>query len=126
MRRHQHVGVGNLRRGQTVGDRTFGTASQQKLFPLEDGAAIVLTVAKYYTPGGKAILDDGVDPTVAVAEREDLPDEDQVGTIPNVRENDDVLKKAIEILKTGNITPAGKASAQAAPAPIRRRVAAAS
>ncbi len=110
--------IADNKRGQTVGDRTFGTASQQKLIPLDDGAAIVLTVAKYYTPGGKAILDDGIEPTVAVAERDNLPDEDQIGTIPNVRDNDDVLKKAVEILKTGVTPPAGKSSAQVAP--VRR------
>jgi len=50
-------------RGETVGIRTFGTASQQKWIDLDDGSALILTVAMYYTPAGKSIVDDGVVPS---------------------------------------------------------------
>lgn len=50
-------------RGETVGVRTFGTASQQKWIELDDGSALILTVAMYYTPSGKSIVDDGVEPS---------------------------------------------------------------
>src|SRR6185312_11035193 len=53
-------------RGDVVGGRTFGAASEQKVIPLEDGSALVITVAFYYTPAGKSILDEGVAPTVEV------------------------------------------------------------
>jgi carboxyl-terminal processing protease len=46
----------NTKRGDIVGERTFGLASEQKLIPLEDGAAIVLTVDDYYNADGKSIL----------------------------------------------------------------------
>src|SRR5438128_2896267 len=67
-------------RGDVVGERTFGLASEQKLITLDDGAALILTVANYYNPGGKAILEEGVTPTEvvrAVSEDElDSGDED--------------------------------------------------
>ena len=53
-------------RGETVGDRTYGVASMQKLIQLDDGSAIILTVANYYTPEGKEIPVDGVVPTEVV------------------------------------------------------------
>ncbi|GAC1700867.1 MAG: S41 family peptidase [Candidatus Acidiferrum sp.] len=53
-------------RGDVVGERTFGLASEQKLITLDDGAALVLTVANYYNPSGKSILEEGVVPTEAV------------------------------------------------------------
>ena len=59
--------LGNNHRADLVGQRTFGSASEQKVIPLEDGAALVLTVAYYYTPAGKPIIDQGVPATVEVA-----------------------------------------------------------
>jgi carboxyl-terminal processing protease len=53
-------------RGDVVGERTFGLASEQKLITLDDGAALILTVANYYNPGGKSILEEGVTPTEVV------------------------------------------------------------
>src|SRR5205814_6212235 len=53
-------------RGDVVGERTFGLASEQKLITLDDGAALLLTVANYYNPGGKSIMEEGVVPTEVV------------------------------------------------------------
>ena len=44
-------------RGDVVGDKTFGDGSVQKTIPLPDGSALILSVAKYYSPSGKAIQD---------------------------------------------------------------------
>lgn len=60
-------------RGDVVGERTFGLASEQKLITLDDGAALILTVANYYNPGGKSILEEGVTPTEIVRA---VPDDD--------------------------------------------------
>jgi carboxyl-terminal processing protease len=54
------------KRGDLVGERTFGAASEQKIIPMDDGAALILTVAFYSTPDGKSIVEDGVAPTVEV------------------------------------------------------------
>ena len=49
------------KRGDVVGDRTFGDGSVQKTIELPGGGAIILSVAKYATPAGKKIQDDAVD-----------------------------------------------------------------
>jgi carboxyl-terminal processing protease len=89
-------------RGETVGDRSYGVASMQKLIQLDDGSALILTVANYYTPGGKEIPVDGVVPDEIVhpalddasAATQDLP-------APSSSPSDPVVKKALEILQTG-------------------------
>ena len=44
-----------------VGEKTFGEGAQQKTFELPDGAALILSVAKYESPSGKKLQDDGGD-----------------------------------------------------------------
>ena len=64
--------IADNKRGETVGDRTYGTASVQKLIPLDDGSALILTTATYFTPGNKEIPVDGVtplDPVLPAARR---------------------------------------------------------
>ena len=53
-------------RGDVVGERTFGLASEQKLITIDDGSALILTVANYYNANGKSILEEGVTPTEVV------------------------------------------------------------
>ncbi|MFZ3245073.1 MAG: S41 family peptidase [Candidatus Acidiferrales bacterium] len=100
--------IGDNHRGDTVGETTFGTASQQKVIPLDDGAALILTVANYFTPGGKSIPKEGVAPTVEVNPQtiSDVAqlNQDQLappapGQLPSA--DDPVVKKAIEILQGG-------------------------
>ena len=55
------------KRADVVGERTFGEGTQQKTFDLPDGAALILSVAKYESPDGKKLQDDGVTPDVLVA-----------------------------------------------------------
>src|SRR5229473_913900 len=106
-------------RGDVVGERTFGLASEQKLITLDDGAALTLTVANYYNPGGKSILEEGVIPSevvhAAAADESDTGDEDV--TVPDTHKEpfagprplspeDPIFRKALELLKT----PAKKAA----------------
>lgn len=93
-------------RGDVVGDKTFGDGSIQKVIEIPDGSALILSVAKYYSPSGKAIQDSAVTPNVLVADNDDdaaLPDEDQAApkdeAAPKPPQQDDQLQKAIEILK---------------------------
>ena len=58
--------IADNKRGSTVGERTYGTASQQKLIEMDDGSALILTVATYFTPGNKDIPTEGVPPTTEV------------------------------------------------------------
>src|SRR5260370_24327877 len=55
------------KRAELVGEKTFGEGAQQKTFELADGAALILSVAKYESPSGKKLQDDGVTPGVLVA-----------------------------------------------------------
>lgn len=103
--------LGDNKRAQLVGERTFGDAAMRKAITMDDGAAIILSVAKYYTPeGNKAIQDALVIPQTAVAEPDaevefddngdPIPpaDDAQLGPQKKV-ENDVVVKKALEVLK---------------------------
>src|SRR5499427_1604090 len=72
-------------RGDVVGDKTFGDGSVQKLIDLPDGSALILSVAKYYSPSGKAIQDTAITPNVLVADTDEdapLPDEDGDSVAP--------------------------------------------
>ncbi|MBI3694545.1 MAG: PDZ domain-containing protein [Acidobacteria bacterium] len=90
-------------RGQIVGEKTFGLGAEQKTIPMEDGAAIILSVAKYKRPSGKAIKDGGVNPTLQVSETEsELSSEDDTTPAPPAEkppQEDELLKKAIEVVK---------------------------
>jgi len=99
--------IADNKRGDTVGERTYGTASQQKLIEMDDGAALILTVAIYYTPGNKNIPTEGVGPTVEVHPSiDDLiaqADLSQPAAVPSSSPDDPVVKKAIEILQGGAV-----------------------
>jgi carboxyl-terminal processing protease len=94
-------------RGDVVGDKTFGDGSVQKVIDLPDGSALILSVAKYYSPSGKAIQDTAVTPNVLVADTDDdavTPEEDQDNTAQPEEnkakpQQDEQLRKAIEVLK---------------------------
>lgn len=95
-------------RADVVGDKTFGDGSMQKTIDLPDGGALILSVAKYYSPSGKAIQDVAVTPNVLVADETDSVISDDDGTEPAADEQqakpkntpDDQLQKAIEVLKS--------------------------
>jgi len=56
----------DLHRAVILGEKTFGKGSVQTIFPLEDGSALKLTVAKYYTPSHKVIHQHGIMPDILV------------------------------------------------------------
>ena len=53
-------------RAVILGAQTFGKGSVQTVIPLEDGAALKLTTAKYYTPKGRSIQAEGITPDIVV------------------------------------------------------------
>jgi carboxyl-terminal processing protease len=95
-------------RGDVVGDKTFGDGSVQKTIDLPDGGALILSVAKYYSPSGKAIEDTAITPNVVVADASDdgiSPDDDDSAAPPQEEAKpknpvDDQLNKAVEVLKS--------------------------
>ncbi len=95
-------------RGDVIGDKTFGSGSIQKVIDMPDGAALILSVAKYYSPSGKAIQDTAITPNILVADANDdfiAPDEDENAPDEAQQEKqkanqpDDQLNRAIEVLK---------------------------
>jgi carboxyl-terminal processing protease len=107
-------------RGDVVGERTFGLASEQKLISIPDGSALILTVANYYNANGKSILEEGVTPSEVVrpeltAADDNAEDDDSTGADAQtatpaeprpLSPEDAVYRKALELLKT----PAKKAA----------------
>jgi carboxyl-terminal processing protease len=95
-------------RGDVVGDKTFGDGSVQKTIDLPDGGALILSVAKYYSPSGKAIQETAVTPNVLVADEVDaaISDDDGQETAPEEpaakpkNTVDEQLNKAVEVLKS--------------------------
>ncbi len=95
-----------------IGEQTFGKGSVQSILPLQDGSALRLTTAKYYTPSHKVIHEKGITPDIVVPMTdeemrdvalkrtpgglESLPEADQ----DRVRDARDVqLDRAIDVLK---------------------------
>jgi carboxyl-terminal processing protease len=99
-------------RGNVVGERTFGLASEQKLITLDDGSALILTTANYYNPSGKSILEEGVTPTEVVrASADDDSDVDDGAPETGPKKDspqgprplspeDPIYHKALDLLKT--------------------------
>jgi carboxyl-terminal processing protease len=98
-------------RGDIVGDKTFGDGSLQKTLELPDGGALILSIAKYYSPSGKAIQDTAIIPNVVVADAIDdgagdgitddgaaAPASDEDAKPKNTI--DEQLNKAVEVLKS--------------------------
>ncbi|HUI78484.1 MAG TPA: S41 family peptidase [Bryobacteraceae bacterium] len=103
--------VADNNRGELVGEPTYGEASLRRAITMDDGSAIILSVAKYYSADGKAIQDNRVTPKNQVLQvepqvdlddsGEPLPEEqkDQQQAPPQKKLDDDpMVKKALEVL----------------------------
>jgi len=92
--------AGALRDNQTatlVGSKTFGKASVQNVRRLNDGSALLVTIAKYLTPNGEDINKKGIAPDIEVL----VPTEEAEAELVVEEEREDPqLKKAIEILRS--------------------------
>jgi carboxyl-terminal processing protease len=90
------------RRADLVGEHTYGgDTGIRKAITMDDGGAVLLAVAKYYSPEGKAIQDTGVTPNVLQAEtdptQDSLDDDSDTTPLPDKSAPDSILKKAIEL-----------------------------
>lgn len=81
------------RRAVLIGERSFGKAMVQSILPLEDGSAVRLTTARYYTPSGRMIHREGIEPDIAVATPRGPPP-----TRAGPRAHDPALQRAVEML----------------------------
>ena len=77
-----------------VGTQSYGKGIVQSVLDLQDGTALKLTSAKYYTPNGNNIHGVGITPDVEI----DLPEELKTEVTLSLEE-DVQLQKAIEVLQ---------------------------
>jgi carboxyl-terminal processing protease len=122
--------VADRKRGEVIGEKSFGAGTEQKLFTLKSGEGLLLTVAKWASPSGNPFLGEerattGVKPTIEV-KRPDTPDPIDPDSLDNEDNNpnpqatpspkpqakslEDVqLKKALEVLGGGEKAIGAKA-----------------
>jgi carboxyl-terminal processing protease len=94
------------KRAQVVGERTYGDAAVRKAVTLNDGSAVILSVAKYYSPAGKSIQDNGVTPNILQADNEtsaaDAADDSLPEPLPDDANKkpatDELLNRALKAL----------------------------
>lgn len=80
--------------GTLIGVKTFGKGIVQTVYPLEDGDAIKITTAKYYTPNGNYIHKVGITPDIEVEYNYSGPKDEKYD-----KKYDNQLQKAIEVLQ---------------------------
>jgi carboxyl-terminal processing protease len=95
------------KRATLVGEPTYGDAAIRKAITMDDGSAVILSVAKYYLPSGKAIQDVHVTPNVLQAEstaivaNDDDPDNPAAQPVPPAAPaGDEILKHGYESLRS--------------------------
>ncbi len=90
------------KRAIIIGTQTFGKGSVQTIIPMQDGSAIRLTTAKYYTPSGRSIQAEGIKPDIIVPQRKitkEKNDDEFIVREKNLKghfENDEAMKKKNE------------------------------
>ncbi len=95
------------KRAVVVGVKSFGKASVQTIRPLNDGSALKLTVARYYTPSGRSIQATGIEPDIWVDQK--VPEAEDAKAQTFIREKD--LKDHLEPqgkVKTKTVNPTKK------------------
>ena len=96
-------------RAVVVGSQTFGKGSVQTIVELEDGSALKLTVARYFTPKHRSIQERGITPDVPVGapaippEAESVTGEPQAGRAAPPTRSDPQLDRAVDLLKGAKV-----------------------
>ncbi len=127
----------DLKRAVLVGEQSFGKGSVQSILPLQDGSALRLTTAKYYTPSHRVIHEKGLTPDILVPISDDEEIAIQMRRLPGgragidealksfdasrreslrelvINDRDPQLERAVDLLKGVNLFT--KRSASAAP-----------
>ena len=80
--------------GTLIGTKTFGKGIVQTVYPLEDGDAIKITTAKYYTPKGNYIHKVGIEPVIELEYDYSGPKDKKYD-----KQYDNQLQKAVEVLE---------------------------
>lgn len=80
--------------GTLIGTKTFGKGIVQTVYPLEDGDAIKITTAKYYTPKGNYIHKVGIEPDIEVEYKYSGPKDEKYD-----KQYDNQFEKAVQVLE---------------------------
>ena len=96
----------NSKRAKIVGERTYGDSAVRRAVTLNDGSAVILSVAKYYSPDGKSIQDNGVTPNILQAEADvAVADGAADDSLPDVTPDDtkkpgvdELMNRALKVL----------------------------
>ena len=92
----QHYGIATV-----IGDFTVGKASIQRVFTLQKGAALKVTIARWLTPAKESIPTTGIIPDILVTPTEEqLIEQGKIENLDNV-EKDIILKRALTYFKEG-------------------------
>lgn len=75
------------KRAVLMGSRTFGKGSVQTIMPLSNDTAIKITTARYYTPSGRSIQAEGIEPDVALRSLK-VSKDDQMDGFDPIKESD--------------------------------------
>jgi len=86
------------KRATIVGEKSYGKASVQTIQELNDGSALKLTTARYYTPSGRDIHTKGISPDILLKGNDDKDEENKV-SLPEPYDKDKQLFDAIAIIK---------------------------
>ena len=84
----QDYGIGTI-----VGMNTYGKGVVQGIYPLNDGSAVKLTIANYYTPNGNNINEVGIQPDIEVPLSAELLNKEEIS-----HQEDNQLQAALEAL----------------------------
>jgi carboxyl-terminal processing protease len=103
----------DLKRAVLVGTTTFGKGSVQTVIELEDGSALKLTIARYYTPSGRSIQESGIAPDIWVGAPGDEPPREV--SLPGHIRNETAVA-ATRPMADASIIPAAADAAPADPA----------
>tara|TARA_B100000953_G_scaffold43004_1_gene33085 strand:- start:1517 stop:2737 length:1221 start_codon:yes stop_codon:yes gene_type:complete len=91
------------KRATIVGEKSYGKASVQTIQELNDGSALKLTTARYYTPLGKDIHTEGISPDILLKGNDDKDEENKV-SLPEPYDKDKQLFDAIAIIKRMHVS----------------------
>jgi C-terminal processing protease CtpA/Prc len=85
-----------------LGAKTQGLCGLTKVIPLQDGSALVMTMAECYTPGGQKIQGAGLEPQVQGQTPKSKENQKEAALPKPPPEQDPWVQQAVEFLKGGN------------------------
>ena len=82
-----------------VGEKTVGKGVMQRVYPFSDGSGMTVTIAKYYTPSGVCVHDEGITPDIVVEPAENLKNY----PVSSIDKDEDIqLRTAVDYLNSEN------------------------